>query len=177
MAIPNLRRAQLSFGAAFAAEWALPVAVGILAYRDGGATAVGVVAMLRMLPSVVVAPLIAGVIDRRPREQVLVAVSFVRGTALAGAAVSVGVFDLAAPAYACAALATLAHTLYRPAHSALLPSLCTTPAELTSANVVRGLLDSFSALLGPLAAGGLVALLDVGAPSPAPRWPPGGEAG
>jgi Cyclic nucleotide-binding domain/Major Facilitator Superfamily len=159
--LPNLRRAQLSFGAAFAAEWALTVGLGILAFREGGATAVGVVAMGRMLPSVVVAPLIAGVVDRHRRERVLLVVCLARGAALAGAALSVAVLDLAPPAYALAAFATLAHTLYRPAHSALLPSLCTTPAELTSANVVRGLLDSASALLGPLAAGVLVAVLDV----------------
>ncbi len=159
--VPNLRRAQLSFGSAFAAEWALTVGLGILAFRTGGTTAVGVVAMVRMLPSVVVAPLIAGVLDRHRRERVLAAVCLIRGAALAVAALSVAVLDLAVPAYLCAALATLAHTLYRPAHSALLPSLCTTPTELTSANVVRGLLDSLSALLGPLAAGVLVAVLDV----------------
>src|SRR5437762_3084331 len=65
------------------------------------------------------------------------------------------------PAYALAAIATLAGTLYRPAHSALLPSLCTTPLQLTSANVVRGLLDSASALVGPLAAGLLVGPIGV----------------
>jgi hypothetical protein len=52
--------------------------------------------------------------------------------------------------------ATLAQTLYRPAHSALLPTLCRTPDELTSANVVRGLLDSVATLAGPLAAAGLI---------------------
>src|SRR5215218_2775651 len=33
----NLRRAQLSYFAAWTAEWALTVALGIVAYRDGGA--------------------------------------------------------------------------------------------------------------------------------------------
>src|SRR5215207_9069505 len=37
----NLRRAQLSFLWAWTAEWAFTVALGIVAYRDGGATAVG----------------------------------------------------------------------------------------------------------------------------------------
>ncbi len=44
--------------------------------------------------------------------------------------------------YALAVISTAAFTVFRPAHSALLPALCTTPLELTSANVVRGLLDS-----------------------------------
>ena len=55
----NLRRAQLSYFAAWTAEWAFTVALGIVAYRDGGATAVGLVALLRMAPSAVVAPLVA----------------------------------------------------------------------------------------------------------------------
>src|SRR5919106_238719 len=38
---PNLRRAQLSFLSAWTAEWAFTVGLGIVAYRDGGATAVG----------------------------------------------------------------------------------------------------------------------------------------
>ena len=49
-------------------------------------------------------------------------------------------------------LSTIAATLYRPAHSALLPSLCHSGYELASANVVRGLLDSAATLVGPLLA-------------------------
>jgi len=48
---PNLRRAQLSFLGAWTAEWAFTVALGIVAFRDGGATAVGLVGLLRMVPS------------------------------------------------------------------------------------------------------------------------------
>ena len=49
-------------------------------------------------------------------------------------------------------------TLFRPAHSALLPSLCRTGHELASANVVRGLLDSAATLVGPLLAAVLLEL-------------------
>ena len=35
---PSLRRAQLSFLGAWTAEWAFTVGLGIVAYRDGGAT-------------------------------------------------------------------------------------------------------------------------------------------
>jgi hypothetical protein len=58
--------------------------------------------------------------------------------------------------YLAVVVATVAQTLFRPAHSALLPTLCATPAELTSSNVVRGLLDSIATLIGPLAAAGLL---------------------
>jgi hypothetical protein len=60
--------------------------------------------------------------------------------------------------YALAVLSTIAATLYRPAHSALLPSLCHTGYELASANVVRGLLDSAATLVGPLLAAVLLRL-------------------
>ena len=59
--------------------------------------------------------------------------------------------------YGLAIVATIAQTLYRPAHSALLPALCTSPQQLTSANVVRGMLDSIAALGGPLIATVLLA--------------------
>ena len=135
---PNLRRAQLSFFAAWTAEWAFTVALGIVAYRDGGATAVGLVGLLRMVPSAVVAPLAAPLADRGRRERVLVLVSTVRGVATGAAGIVVALNGPVSIVYGLAMISTIAATLYRPAHSALLPSLCRTGHELASANVVRG---------------------------------------
>jgi MFS family permease len=148
----NLRRAQLSFLGAWTAEWAFTVALAIVAYRDGGAAAVGLVGLVRMVPSAVVAPILAPMADRGRRERVLVLVSTVRGLATAIAAVVVGMGGPIPIVYALAVLSTVAATLYRPAHSALLPSLCRNGYELASANVVRGLLDSVATLVGPLLA-------------------------
>src|SRR6188768_1304943 len=75
---PNLRRAQLSFLGAWTAEWAFTVGLGIVAYRAGGPTAVGLVGLLRMVPSALIAPLAAPLADRGRRERVLV-LSTVRG--------------------------------------------------------------------------------------------------
>lgn len=149
---PNLRRAQLSFLGAWTAEWAFTVALGIVAYRDGGAVALGLVGLLRMVPSAILAPLLSPIADRGRRERVLVLVSIVRGLATAAAAVVAAVAGPPAVIYALAIVSTIAATLYRPAHSALLPSLCRTGHELASANVVRGLLDSAATLVGPLLA-------------------------
>jgi hypothetical protein len=88
---PDLRRAQLSFLGAWTAEWAFTVGLGIVAYRDGGATAVGLVGLLRMVPSAVVAPLLSPLADRGRRERVLIAVSAMRGAITGAAAVVVGV--------------------------------------------------------------------------------------
>lgn len=158
---PNLRRAQLSFLGAWTAEWAFTVGLGIVAYRDGGATAVGLVGLLRMVPSAILAPLLSPLADRGRRERVLILVSTLRGLATAAAAVVVGIDGPSSIVYVLAALSTIAATLFRPAHSALLPSLCRTGYELTSANVVRGLLDSAATLLGPLLAAVLLQFTSV----------------
>ena len=49
-------------------------------------------------------------------------------------------------------------TLVRPTHASLLPRLARTPEELSSAYAASSLLESFSILLGPLLAGGLMGL-------------------
>jgi MFS family permease len=159
---PNLRRAQLSFLGAWTAEWAFTVALGIVAYRDGGATALGLVGLLRMVPSAILAPLLSPIADRGRRERVLILVSTLRGVATAAAAVVAVVAGPPMVIYAFAVLSTIAATLYRPVHSALLPSLCRTGYELTSANVVRGLLDSAATLVGPLLAAVLLQFTGVG---------------
>jgi hypothetical protein len=134
------------------------VAVGVIAFDHGGAAAVGLVGLMRMVPAALVAPVAATVADRTRRENVLAGVGVVRGLALGSAGVVSAAGDPVVLVYAALVVATVAQTLFRPAHSALLPSLCTTPAELTSANVVRGLLDSTATLAGPLVAAVLLKL-------------------
>jgi MFS family permease len=159
---PNLLRAQLAFGAAWTAEWAFMVALGVIAFRDGGATAVGVVAFARMAPAFVLAPFGAALADRFPRERVLIWSSGIRAAATAAATLVLAAGGPPVAVYALAMLATAAFTVFRPAHSALLPALTVTPLQLTNAAVVRGLVDSVSTLLGPLMA---ALLLDVGSPT------------
>ncbi len=156
---PSLRRAQLSFGATWTAEWAFTVALGVVAFRDGGPTAVGVVGFVRMAPAALLAPFGTALADRFPRDRVLMWSCLIRALATAAAAAILAADGSRVAVYGLAVLATAAFTVFRPGHSALLPGLCTTPLELTSANVVRGLLDSLSMLLGPLAA---ALLLDIG---------------
>jgi MFS family permease len=159
---PSLLRAQLAFGAAWTAEWAFTVALGVVAFRDGGATAVGVVAFVRLAPSALLAPLGTAFADRFARDRVLLWSCLIRAAATAAATLALAADGPNVAVYALALLATAAFTVFRPAHSALLPTLCRTPLELTGANVVRGLVDSLSTLLGPLVA---ALLLDVGSPA------------
>ena len=159
---PSLLRAQLAFGATWTAEWAFTVAIAVVAFRDGGAAAVGLVAFVRMAPAAVLAPFGTTLADRFPRDRVLVWSCLIRAAATAAAAAVLAAGGPNVAVYVLAVIATAAFTMFRPAHSALLPALCRTPLELTSANLVRGLIDSLSTLLGPLAA---ALLLELGSPA------------
>lgn len=158
---PDLRRAQLAFGSVYTSEWALLVALGVVAFRDGGAAAVGIVTLIRMLPSALIAPFATAVADRVRRDRVLIWIGVLRAAAMGAAAVVMAVDLSAVFVYLLAVIATIPFTAFRPAHSALLPALCETPKELTAANASRGLLDSTSALIGPLLA---ALLLDLSGP-------------
>ena len=153
-----LRRALLAFGFAWTAEWAFTVALGVVAFRNGSTTAVGVVAFARMAPAALLAPTSIAVADGFGRDTLLMFASLVRGGAIAVATVLLATAAPLLAVYACAVLATAAFIVFRPASSALLPALCSEPLELTSANVVRGLLHSVGTLLGWLAAAALIAL-------------------
>src|SRR5215204_2385079 len=152
-----LRRAQRSFGLIWASEWALLVGLGVFAFREGGAAAVGAVTAVRMIPAALIAPFAATVADAVRRELILVWIGLIRAVTLGAAAVLLTVGGATGAVYGLAIVATIAQTLYRPAHSALLPALCASPQQLTSANVVRGMLDSVATLGGPLVAAVLLA--------------------
>jgi MFS family permease len=159
---PDVRRAELAWGAAIAAEWAHFVAFGVFAYEEGGASAVGIAGLVRLLPAAIVAPFAASFGDRFPRERFLLAMTLIAAVALGGSAVA---FFAGADilVFAFAALLGLAVTLIRPALQALLPSLARTPAELIASNGATSTIESLGTLVGPLLAGVLVAIADAGA--------------
>jgi len=157
----NIRRVELGWGAAIVAEWAHFVALGVFAYEAGGASAVGIAGLVRLLPAAVVAPFAASLGDRFQRERVLLAMTLVGSGALAGSAAASFAGERVL-VFAFASVVGIASTLIRPALQALLPSLARTPEELIAANGATSTIESVGTLLGPLLAGVLVALADVG---------------
>ena len=157
----NLRRVELAWGAAIAAEWAHFVALGVFAYDEGGTVGVGIAGVVRMLPAALIAPFAASLGDRFRRERFLLAVSLVGCAALAASAAAFFAGS-AVLVFALAAVVGLAATLVRPAQQALLPSLATTPEELIAANSATSTLEGLGTLVGPLVAGVLVAWMDAG---------------
>ena len=148
----NLTRLQLSFGAARTADWTFTVTLGVVAFRQGGAEAVGLITFLRLAPRALIAPLTGTLTDRLRRERVLIWSGYARAVSTAAGAAVLAAAGPIAATYALAVLASYAFMVFRAAHSALLPTLCRTPLELISATTLRGLVDSISTLLGPLLA-------------------------
>ena len=152
-----LRKAQFSFAAMWAGESAFMVGLAVVAFDNGGVAAVGAVTAARMALAALLAPFLATMADRVRRERVLVCVGVVRAAMLGCTAVVTAAGGPVAATYCFAVVATVAMTLFRPAHSALLPALAKSPQELTSSNAVRGMLDSLATLGGPVAAAVLLA--------------------
>lgn len=149
----DLRRVQLAWTGCITAEWMQTVALAVVAYSSGGASAVGALVLVRSLPAAVVGPFAAGFADRFPRERVLFVVLVAR-TAILGAVTVVLVFDGPLPVvFGLAALDATVYSLFWPAHSALLPSLASTPERLTAANVSSTTIENLGGLLGPLLSG------------------------
>ena len=157
----EIRRAELAWGSAITAEWAHFVAFGVYAYEQGGASAVGIAGLVRLLPAAIVAPFAASLGDRFRREHFLLATSLVGSLAL-GASAAAAYAGSVILVFAFAALFGLACTLIRPTLQALLPSLARTPEELIAANAATSTIESLGTLFGPLLAGVLVSVADVG---------------
>jgi MFS family permease len=129
--------------------------VSVYAYHAGGAKAVAVVWLVRMIPAALASPFSSLLGDRFSRVLVLVATDLVRASLMLAAAAAVWADAPQAVVFVLAALVSLAATPAEPAFAALLPQLATAPAELTAANVASSSIQSIGVFAGP-ALGGIV---------------------
>jgi MFS family permease len=159
----DLRRLELAWSGSIIGQWGYEVALAVFAYRAGGAAAVGLVGLVRLLPAAFVAPFAALLGDRFPRKRVMVAADLVRACAMGGAAAAVFAGAPAAAVYALAVVTALTGTAFQPAQAALLPALARSPEELTAANATSTTLESVGFFVGPALGGLLLAVTSVGA--------------
>ncbi len=159
---PPLRRLQLAWAGSILGDWAYLVALGVYAYDQGGASAVGLVGLIRLIPGALIAPFSASFVDRFRRVAVMVVADVVRFALMTAAALVIATDGPAPIVYGLDALTSATGTVFRPAQAALLPALDSSPGELTAANVASSTLESVGTFLGP-ALGGL--LLAVSSPS------------
>jgi len=158
VASPSLRRLQLAWVGSILGNWAYLVALGVYAYDQGGAAAVGIVGLIRLVPAAIAAPFTSSLADRFPRVAVMVASDLVRSVLMLAAAATIALDGPPPVVYALVAVSTIATTVFRPAQSALLPALVRSPAELTAANVASSTLESVGTFLGPALGGLLLAV-------------------
>jgi MFS family permease len=151
----DLARLLAAFAASALGNWAFMIVLSLYAYREDGASAVGIAVFVRMAPSVLAAPYVSMLADRHSRRFVLMASGVSRAVLAAGAAIAVAGNAPFAVVLILAALATIAGTAQKPAQAALMPQLARTPLELAAANVCWSTLESAGFVAGSL----LVAIL------------------
>lgn len=156
-----MRQLQLGWAASIIGSWAYAIALVVYAFEQGGASAVGLVGLIRWLPSAVASPLAAILGDRYPRVRVMLATDALRAVGLAVMAGCVVTHAPAAVVYVLASLVAVIGTAFQPAQSAILPSLARTPEELTAANVSSSTLESLGFCVGPALGGVILAVSNV----------------
>jgi MFS family permease len=155
---PNIRRLEGAWAASIITYWAYGIALAVLAYEEGGAAAVGLVGLVRFIPSAIASPFAAMLADRYDRVRVLVVAELIRVVLVGLTAVVVFLDGPFAVVILLSGLAAVANSAEGPAESALLPTLAKAPAELTAANVVSSTIESLAIFGGPAIGGVLLAV-------------------
>jgi len=149
----DLRRLQLGWAGFYVSEWTSFVAFSIYAYREGGAGALGLLGLVRMLPSTVGVLAGTSLADRTQRERVLLGVHLLRAATLGAAALALAADGPSALVFLLASLTAVAGAAYRPSHLAVVPILARTPRELVATNVSASTFEGVALLVGPALAG------------------------
>ncbi len=158
---PALGRLQIAWVGVSFSNWGFAITLGVYAYGVGGAAAVGLAGLVRLLPGALASPFGALLGDRYSRRSVLLASTLATGFVLAAAALAVAIELPASVVFALAGLFTVVASPYIPAESALMPQLARTPQELSAANVAHSAMDNLGFLGGSLLTGVLLALSSV----------------
>ena len=160
---PALRLVAVARLLSVTGRWAATVALAVVAFRRGGAEAVGLLGVCRILPAALAGPLAAGLLGRFRSVHLLLGAGVVRTAAIAGAGLMLIDGVGLGPVLALVGAESLLSTMVRPLQSAALPFLAETPGELTAANLTLAMIESCGMLLGPLLSGLLLTVWSPGA--------------
>jgi hypothetical protein len=156
--LPDMRRIELGYGLSITGELAGTVALVVYALGAGGAALVAAYAASRTVAGMAVALVLTGLTSRLRRDRLLRWITAVRMVLLAAAALLAAFGQPPAAVIAAGAASSALAGTYRPLQAAVLPWLVRTPAELTASNAVTAVMENSGALIGPLLAGGLLAV-------------------
>lgn len=161
---PGLRRLTVAWCVFFLIDAVSFVALSVWAFDRGGAGAVGVVALSRLLPGAIALPVGAWAADRFPRRRVVTVVFAGQSAVLAALVVAVVADSSLAVVAGLVSVGGVMAAPYRPAHLAMLPLVARAPHELVAANVAGGVVEGAAMLVGPVLS---AVLLVLGGPSAA----------
>ena len=153
-----LRRLLVAYMVMTIAEYGQWLALIVYAYIRGGATAAGVVVILQLVPSLLLAPVVSARLSRLGAARLLtwsyaastLSLACIAGAMLAGAPTAV--------VYAAAVIFTVALSVGRPLQHVLMPLVVRHPDELTAANIATSWSEGLGTLAGPALAGVLISI-------------------
>lgn len=155
----NLVLLEVSWLAWMTCEWAVLVALSVLAFGLGGAAAVGLVGAARLLPGAVLGPAVASLTDRVRRPLVLGLGHAVWGVVCVLVAVASTSRSLATVVLA-VAVGSVVSALSKSCVRALQSQVVHSPRELVLANSVYSGAEAVGTVAGPALAGVLLAATD-----------------
>lgn len=161
LTVPAFRRLWVAGIVSDAGDWLMFIALPLVVLQlSGSALGTSFAFLLELVPPVVLAPLIARVVDRLPHKHVMVVAMGVQATVLLPLLAVRDASDLHLVYGVIVAHATCA-AFFEPAKNALLPTLVA-PAQVTSANALVGLNNDLGRLVGGPVGGVLLAVSGIG---------------
>ncbi|HEU0194050.1 MAG TPA: MFS transporter [Gaiellales bacterium] len=157
----ELRRLQGAWTGSMIGACAYTVVLTVIAFRAGGATAVGVLTLIRMGASALASPPLSTLADRYPRRLVMAGSDLARAALCVLMAVLVEAGSPTLWIYVTAIIVSIVSPAFRPAQAALTPALAATPAELTASNAVAATIEGTAFFAGPGIGGILLGLSGV----------------
>jgi MFS family permease len=155
---PRVRNLQLAGAGSTLGIWAYGVGLPVYAYHAGGTRAVGLLFFARFVLAALAGPWLGVLVDRWSRRRVMLTSDLLRCGILAGMTAVASAGGNAYAIYVLAIASTIVAVVYSPAQAAMMPSLVSSPEELTAANVVGNTISSVGMFAGPALGGVLLAL-------------------
>lgn len=149
----GVRRVLVGYALYCLVEMAMWIGIILYAFAEGGAVMAGVVAVAQLVPSAVIAPLLAGIAERLPRGRALslaylgVTATCAWTLAALAAEADIWVVTLAA------GTSVTAIAVARPLHYAVLPSMAVGPDDLVSSISLSSMAEGLALFAGPILAG------------------------
>lgn len=156
-----LRKVFSAFGGSLIGDGVFALSAIVFAYRHGGATAVGALAVVRYVAIASTAPFTSTLADRYDRRFVMVTSDIVRLVLVSAAAVLAGLHASKWYIFLLVVLVGIAGTAFRPAQASIIPLLARRHDEIAGANVVSSTIESVGFFAGPALAGFLLAFANV----------------